>query len=157
MKIELWSIGKTKENYLKEGEAEYEKRLRHYLSFQQRVLAPPKIGSNSSGSDFKKAEANLILSYLSSDDYLILLDENGSLYTSESFADQIQKWMNRGLKRIIFLIGGAYGFDNLIYDRANAKVSLSKLTFTHQMVRLIFLEQLYRAMTILRNESYHNI
>jgi 23S rRNA (pseudouridine1915-N3)-methyltransferase len=156
MKFELWSIGKTKENYLSIGESEYEKRLKHYISFLQKVWPQAKLGSNATALDFKRAEAHLILSNLTADDFLVLLDEKGMLFTSVGLSEQVQKWMNRSMKKIVFLIGGAYGFDESIYERANAQLALSKLTFTHQMVRLVFLEQLYRTMTILSNESYHN-
>ena len=156
MKIAFWQIGKTKENYLKSGEEQYENRLKHYLSFESKVFPDIKNAGKLKPIDLKKAEAKMILGQIQNSDHLILLDENGKTYTSSEFASFNEKLFQSGSKRIIYLVGGAFGFDQSLYDRADRKVALSKMTFTHQMVRLFFLEQLYRAMTILKNEQYHN-
>jgi 23S rRNA (pseudouridine1915-N3)-methyltransferase len=156
MKVAFWQIGKTKENYLKSGEEQYENRLKHYLSFESKVFPDIKNASKLKPIDLKKAEAKMILGQIQNSDHLILLDENGKTYNSSEFASFNEKLFHTGSKRIIYLVGGAFGFDQSLYDRADRKVALSKMTFTHQMVRLFFLEQLYRAMTILKNEQYHN-
>ncbi|MEN0046617.1 MAG: 23S rRNA (pseudouridine(1915)-N(3))-methyltransferase RlmH [Bacteroidota bacterium] len=156
MKIELWLVGKTNFSYLKEGISIYEKRLGHYLSFEKKILPDVKIGKKANPEQIKQAEGKLILSKLNAGDALVLLDENGKQRSSEQFADFIQQQLHMSHKRIIFQIGGAYGFSEAVYERANFKISLSKMTFSHQMVRLIFLEQLYRAMTILKGEPYHH-
>jgi 23S rRNA (pseudouridine1915-N3)-methyltransferase len=156
MKVAFWQIGKTKENYLKSGEEQYENRLKHYLSFESKVFPDIKNAGKLKPIDLKKAEAKMILGQIQNSDHLILLDENGKTYNSSEFASFNEKLFHTGSKRIIYLVGGAFGFDQSLYDRADRKVALSKMTFTHQMVRLFFLEQLYRAMTILKNEQYHN-
>jgi len=156
MKIEIWGIGKTKSSYLIEGEREYEKRLKHYISVSQRIFDPIKGAAHLSPADVKKKEAELLLQAIKPEDHLILLDEAGQQMDSVAFADQLQSFMNQGHKRVVFIIGGAWGFDDSIKHKAAGLLSLSKMTFTHQMIRLIFLEQIYRAMTILRNEPYHN-
>ncbi|MEM8528813.1 MAG: 23S rRNA (pseudouridine(1915)-N(3))-methyltransferase RlmH [Bacteroidota bacterium] len=156
MKIELWLIGKTNFSYLREGTALYEKRLGHYLSFEKKVLPDAKIGKKATPEQIKQAEGKLILSKLNAGNALILLDENGKQRSSEQFAGFMQQQLQMSHKKIIFQIGGAYGFSTEVYQRANFKISLSKMTFSHQMVRLIFLEQLYRAMTILKGEPYHH-
>jgi len=156
MKIELWGIGKTKIDYLLRGEDEYEKRLKHYVTFQQKIFEHPKGWSKLAPTEIKKKEAQILLEHLKPEDYVLLLDEIGKQYTSLEFADQLQNYMNQGLKKVVFIVGGAFGFDDSLRQRAASAMSLSKLTFTHQMVRLFFLEQLYRAMTIIKNESYHN-
>lgn len=155
MKIEIWSIGKTKANYLKAGEDIYLKRLKNYCAVEMKLFKEPKVGK-SSAEQIKKAEAEIFFKQILPDDYIILLDEKGKQTDSSTFASQLQKWFNQGPRRIIFIIGGAWGFDESIMKRSNFELSLSKMTFTHQMVRLIFLEQLYRAFTILKNEPYHN-
>jgi len=156
MKIELWGIGKTKVDYLIQGEKDYEKRLKHYISFQQVIFEHPKGWNNLPAAEVKKREAQLLLDNIKDEDYVVLLDEKGKEMTSVEFSDQLQSFMNQGLKKVIFIVGGAFGFDDLIRKKAAAVFSLSKLTFTHQMIRLFFIEQLYRAMTIIKNESYHN-
>lgn len=156
MKIECWYIGKTSEAYLQEGCKIFETRVKRFLPFETSLIQNVKSTKNSKGDQIKKLEAQKILSKLNSDDYLILLDERGKEYSSRQLAEQLNKWMLLSQRRVIFLIGGAFGFDQSIYDRANAKLSLSKLTFSHQMIRLFFLEQLYRAMSILKNQPYHN-
>lgn len=156
MKVELWAIGKTNERYLEEGMALYEKRLKHYLPFQWAVLPDIKGAGHLSAQQLKVKEGENILSKLKEDDLLILLDERGRSFSSEGFATYLDKKLQQSQRRLVFLIGGAYGFSDTLYERANDQLSLSSMTFSHQMVRLFFMEQLYRAMTILRNEPYHN-
>lgn len=155
MKIELWAIGKTSESYLDAGMAIFEKRLKNYLPFTRTILPDAKIKTGDSNR-LKQEEGKMVLSKLTADDYLVLLDERGQAFTSV----ELSRWMERRLsashRRLVFLVGGAFGFSPEVYDRANEQITLSKMTFSHQMVRLFFLEQLYRAMTILRNEPYHN-
>jgi 23S rRNA (pseudouridine1915-N3)-methyltransferase len=155
MKVELWLIGKTDAAYLKDGIAVYAKRLQHYTAFDITVLPDVKI-TNLSPDNLKDKEGQFILQKIQNDDYLILLDERGALMTSLQFADFIEKKQLASIKRVVFLVGGAFGFSALVYQRANAQISLSKMTFSHQMIRLFFVEQLYRAFTILRGEKYHN-
>lgn len=155
MKIELWVIGKTQFDYLKEGVLLYEKRLKYYTGFE--IVTIPDIKNAPDNADTLKAkEGEAILSRLQKDDFLILLDEKGKQNTSVEFAHFLEKKQLSGTKRIIFQIGGAFGFSEAVYQRANDKMSLSKMTFSHQMVRLFFTEQLYRAFTILKGEKYHN-
>lgn len=156
MKVELWAIGKTNERYLEEGMALYEKRLKHYLPFQWMVIPDIKGAGSLSAQQVKAKEGESILSKLKEDDLLILLDERGRSLSSEGFAIYLDKKLQQSQRRLIFLIGGAYGFSDALYERAKDQLSLSSMTFSHQMVRLFFMEQLYRAMTILRNEPYHN-
>jgi 23S rRNA (pseudouridine1915-N3)-methyltransferase len=154
MKIEFRVVGKTNEDYLKEGISIYEKRLKHYVSFESFII--PDIKKKMSPDLLKQAEGEAILAPLEREDYLILLDENGKNYTSVEFSEFIARFMNNGTKKLVFQIGGAFGFSAPVYERAQAKLALSKMTFSHQMVRLFFVEQLYRAFSILRNEKYHN-
>jgi len=154
MKIEFWYIGKTNEKYLNQGIQIFEKRLKHYCKFSSVCIKDVKPGQNA--AETKQRECDLILSKLTSADYLILLDEIGEMYSSEKFAQQINKLQMQSSKKIVFLIAGAFGADGRLQDRADKLLSLSKMTFSHQMIRLFFLEQLYRAFTILRNEKYHN-
>jgi 23S rRNA (pseudouridine1915-N3)-methyltransferase len=156
MKVELWMIGKTAFSYLEDGMAIYEKRLKHYLPLSLEVVPDIKNAKNLSPQELKEKEGAIILKKLKNDDLLIILDEKGKEYSSISFSTFIEKQLSAPKKRLIFLIGGAYGFSSEIYQRANMKISLSKMTFSHQMIRLFFLEQLYRAMTILKGEPYHN-
>ncbi len=156
MKIELWTIGKTHKGYLKEGIKEYEKRLKRYLPFRMEVVPDVKNAGKWSAEQLKEKEGQLVLGKLKPDDVLILLDERGKEYTSESFAAEMEKLLSQSHRRVIFLIGGAYGFSENVYEKSHKKLALSKMTFSHQMIRLFFLEQLYRAMTILKNEPYHN-
>jgi len=154
MKIEFWYIGKTNEKYLDQGIKIFEKRLKHYCKFTSFCIKDVKPGKTA--KETKQREADLILPKISNSDYFVLLDEIGEMYTSEKFAEQINKWQMQGSRRIIFLVAGAFGADQKLKDRADKLLSLSKMTFSHQMIRLFFLEQLYRAFTILRNEKYHN-
>jgi 23S rRNA (pseudouridine1915-N3)-methyltransferase len=156
MKAEFVYIGKTADKYLEEGMAIFEKRLRHYLNLEIVLLPDIKQGGKLPSEQLKIKEGEGILSRLKSDDCLILLDERGKQYSSEQFASTMEQWFQLPYKRLVFQVGGAFGFSDAVYERANFKISLSSMTFSHQMVRLFFLEQLYRAMTILRNEQYHN-
>lgn len=156
MKTELWLTGKTIFPYLEEGVGIYEKRLGYYLSFQSVVLPEVKNGGSLPPEQLKRKEAEVVLSRLKNEDFLVLLDERGKQFTSLEFATFLEQKLQQSHKRLIFLVGGAWGFSDEIHQRAAFKLSLSKMTFSHQMVRLFFLEQLYRAMTILRGESYHN-
>jgi 23S rRNA (pseudouridine1915-N3)-methyltransferase len=156
MKIELWYIGKTSFAYLKEGEDLYEKRIKRYLPFQKYMIPDIKNAKNMAAKQLKEKEGNAVLDKLKSDDCLILLDENGKHYTSVEFSRFLENKMQSSHKRLIFLIGGAYGFSESLYKRANFKISLSKMTFSHQMIRIFALEQVYRALTIMKNEPYHN-
>ena len=145
MKIKLIAIGKTDDAYLKEGIEKFLQRLKHYVSFEMLVINDVKVGNKTSKEVQKTAEGDLILSKLAPNDFLVLLDENGKEFNSVGFAQYMQKRMNTGLD-IVFVIGGPFGFSNRIYERANAKIALSQLTFSHQMVRLFFIEQIYRAL-----------
>ena len=156
MKITLLAIGKTDNGNLQHLIEDYEKRLSHYVSFQLEMIPDIKNAKNLSEAQQKQAEGSEILKRLQAGDRLVLLDEKGKMLTSEGFAQFLQKKMNSGLKNLVFVIGGPYGFSEEIYNRAQGKVSLSNMTFSHQMVRLFFIEQLYRGFTILRNEPYHH-
>lgn len=156
MKVELWSIGKTAFSYLEEGMAVYEKRLPHYLPFATAILPDIKNAGSLNPDQLKQKEGELVISRLKKEDLLVLLDERGKQLTSVEFSSFMEQKLQLGSRRLVFLVGGAFGFSEAIYQRADHKLSLSKMTFSHQMVRLFFLEQLYRAMTILRGESYHN-
>ena len=156
MKIKLIVVGKTNAKYLLEGEKEYEKRLKHYTKFEEIIIPDVKQAGKRSENELKKKEGQLILGKLESSDHVILLDNKGKSYSSIEFANLLQQKMNSGLKSLVFVVGGAFGFSYEIYQRANSKLSLSKMTFSHQMVRLIFKEQLYRGFSILRGEKYHH-
>jgi 23S rRNA (pseudouridine1915-N3)-methyltransferase len=156
MKVELWSIGKTAFSYLEEGMAVYEKRLPHYLPFATAILPDIKNAGSLNPDQLKQKEGELVISRLKKEDLLVLLDERGKQLTSVEFSSFMEQKLQLGSRRLVFLVGGAFGFSEAIYQRSDHKLSLSKMTFSHQMVRLFFLEQLYRAMTILRGESYHN-
>lgn len=156
MNIKLIAVGKTDNPALQQLISTYEKRLSYYINFELQLLPDIKNSKSLSEEQQKIKEGELILSYVEPSHHLILLDERGKEYTSIAFADELQKKMNTGIKQLTFVIGGPYGFSQAMYERANSKLSLSKLTFSHQMIRLFFLEQLYRAFTILRNEPYHH-
>jgi len=155
MKIELWAIGKTSEPYLETGLDIFEKRLKNYLPFSWTVLQDVKV-KTTDAAILKKEEGKIILAKLKPEDHLVLLDENGRQYTSVELSNWMERRLSDSRKRLVFLIGGAFGFAPEVYARANEQLSLSKMTFSHQMVRLFLMEQLYRSMTILRNEPYHN-
>ena len=156
MKITLILNGKTEDDFIIKGFAAYEQRLKHYISFETIVIPALKNTKAMSILQQKQKEGDLILKSIQSSDRLILLDENGKEYNSVGFSEFIQQQMNSGIKNLVFVVGGPYGFSEEIYKRANGKISLSKMTFSHQMVRLFFIEQAYRAMTILKNEPYHH-
>ena len=157
MVIELIVVGKTVGAWLESGIREYTGRLDHYVRFSVTVIPELKNAKNMREEQIKATEGELILGKTAPGDYLVLLDENGKLPEgSVAFADWLQGIMNRGTRKLVFVIGGAYGFSAAVYGRANEKISLSRMTFSHQMVRLIFAEQLYRAFTILGGEPYHH-
>ena len=156
MNIKLIAVGKTDNPALQQLISTYEKRLSYYINFDLQLLPDIKNNKSLSEEQQKIKEGELILSYVEPSHHLILLDERGKEYTSIAFADELQKKMNTGIKQLTFVIGGPYGFSQAVYQRSNSKLSLSKLTFSHQMIRLFFVEQLYRAFTILRNEPYHH-
>ncbi|WP_276089841.1 23S rRNA (pseudouridine(1915)-N(3))-methyltransferase RlmH [Pedobacter sp. JY14-1] len=156
MKITLLVTGKTEEKYLTEGIEKYLSRLKHYIGFSMTVIPELKNTKHLSEAQQKSREAELILKQLSNSDTVILLDEKGKKYTSMQFANYLNKQMIGSVQQLVFVIGGPYGFDETIYKRANGSLSLSDMTFSHQMVRLFFAEQLYRAFSILRGEPYHH-
>lgn len=156
MKIRVICIGKTGKSFLVDGEQEYLNRLKHYNKVEKVELADLKNAKKLSTDQIKIEEGKLMLQQLESGDQVYLLDENGQQMHSVGFADFLQKRFNQGGKNLVFIIGGAYGFSEELYARCNGKISLSRMTFSHQMVRMIFFEQLYRAMTILRDEPYHH-
>ena len=155
MKIKLFVIGKTKNRYLIEGEKDYEKRLKYYCDFTETILLEVKNASKVSKNELLKKEGKLILKKLNPNDDIILLDENGESFSSVAFSQFLGKMLSSA-KTLVFIAGGAFGFSNEVYSRCNFKLSLSKMTFSHQMVRLIFKEQLYRAFTIHKREKYHH-
>jgi len=156
MKLHCWSIGKPHESYVAEGIELFTKRIRHYYPIEWSILPVPKHTAMLSEADLKKKEGQLVLEWLEPDDHLVALDERGRSMTSEKLATFIQQRANESTKRLIFLIGGAYGLDEVVLKRANFQWSLSDLVFPHQLVRLILSEQLYRACTIIRGEKYHH-
>jgi 23S rRNA (pseudouridine1915-N3)-methyltransferase len=156
MKITLLTIGKTEEDYLKKGIEQYLKRLKHYIPFEIHDIAALKKTAGMAPDVVKQKEAELFDKHLEKADCIILLDERGSEFSSKGFSDFLQKRMNTGIREMVFMVGGAWGFAETLHQKADFKISLSKMTFSHQMVRLFFVEQLYRAFTILKGESYHN-
>lgn len=156
MNIKLIAIGKTDNKSLQTLIDDYTKRLSFYIKFDLEIIPDIKNVKNLSESQQKEKEGELILSKITPTDQLILLDENGKTFSSVGFSTELQKKMNSGVKTLVFVIGGPYGFSDTVYAKANGKISLSLMTFSHQMVRLFFIEQLYRGFTILRNEPYHH-
>jgi 23S rRNA (pseudouridine1915-N3)-methyltransferase len=156
MKITLLVVGKTNHSSLIQLQDEYQNRLKHYIGFDMLTIPELKNTKSLSETEQKEKEGELILKQLETSDELILLDEKGKQYTSLEFSTLISKKMLSSQKRIVFVVGGPYGFSSKIYNRANGLISLSKMTFSHQMIRVIFLEQLYRAFTILKGEPYHH-
>lgn len=156
MKITMLTVGKTDNNYLNDGIRIYIERLSHYIKFDVLEIQLPKNLKKLNVDQLKDAEGKLLLRYFEDADMVILLDENGKSYSSEEFAVWLQKQMNAGIRHLMFVVGGAFGFSPEVYSSAKGKLSLSAMTFSHQMIRLFFTEQLYRAFTILRNEPYHN-
>ena len=153
MNVKLITVGKTSASYLREGELEYQSRLRHYMNFERVDLNDLKVSNKTSPYEVKKKEAEMILKQLKPTYRVVLLDEKGKDYTSLEFSKWFEKQTLSGVKNLVFVIGGAFGFDKYIYERANDQIRLSSLTFSHQMVRLFFLEQLYRSGTILKREN----
>ncbi|MCE5177592.1 MAG: 23S rRNA (pseudouridine(1915)-N(3))-methyltransferase RlmH [Porphyromonadaceae bacterium] len=156
MKIILLSVGKTDNKQFAQLLDEYRKRVNFYIPFETQIVPDIKNRKNISEKEQKTLEGNLLFKSLLSTDYVVLLDDKGKQFSSVEFAGYLEKKSHTVPKRLVFMIGGPYGFSQEIYDAANEKISLSKMTYTHQMVRLIFTEQLYRAMTILHNEPYHH-
>jgi 23S rRNA (pseudouridine1915-N3)-methyltransferase len=156
MNIKLIVVGKTNQSYVEEGVKEYFSRLKHYISFEIIVVPDVKGAKNLSSYNLKDKEAENIIKYLNNQDTVVLLDEHGQEFRSKEFAQYLQKKMNQGTKTLVFVVGGAFGFSDKMYSLTSEKISISKMTFSHQMIRLLFTEQLYRAFTILHNEPYHN-
>jgi 23S rRNA (pseudouridine1915-N3)-methyltransferase len=156
MKIQFWAIGKNNEPYVKTGVEDFTRRISNYFRVEWNIIPVPKNAGMMSEMDLKKKEGELILGWLEKEDYLVALDERGKSFTSEKLAGFIQARANESTKKLVFVIGGAFGLDEAILKRANHKWSLSELTFPHQLVRLILAEQVYRACTILKNEKYHH-
>lgn len=156
MKIRLLVVGKTKEKEIQSGINEYLKRLTRYTNFQMEIIPDAKVSKKMSSGEVKNLEGKEILKRLDKD-VLILLDEKGKEFTSLGFAKWIENQQMNSTKQLTFLIGGAYGFSEEVYQRATSEIALSKMTFTHQMIRLIFIEQLYRAFTIIKGEKYHHV
>lgn len=156
MKIELFVVGKTNHNYLSPGIEDYLKRINRYIQFSIRCISDAKNTKNLSQQQQKNEEGQNILVAIDNSDYVVLLDEHGKEYKSIEFASLIDKKMQTVAKRLVFVVGGPYGFSEDVYKRANEKISLSKMTFPHDLIRLIFVEQLYRAFSILNHEPYHH-
>lgn len=156
MTIKLLAIGKTDSLELKKLIGIYEKRLNHYIKFSLELVPDVKKTKNLSEEQQRVKEGELLLKQLTTTDILVLLDENGKQFNSVAFSSYLQKKMNSGIKQLVFVIGGPYGFSDAMYQMAAGKISLSQMTFSHQMVRLFMVEQLYRAFTILKNEPYHH-
>lgn len=156
MKIYLWSVGKNNEPYVNAGIEEFTQRISKYFPVEWKIIPAPKNAASLSEIDLKKKEAEIILSGISKDDHLVVLDERGKQFSSETLATYLQSKANDSTRNLIFLIGGAFGVDESVLKRADHKWSLSQLVFPHQLVRLILAEQIYRACTINRNEKYHH-
>jgi len=156
MNIRLIAIGKTDSAALQSLIDDYSRRLSYYIKFDLEIIPDLKNSKNLSQILQKEKEGELILSKVTATDQLILLDENGKMFSSVAFSEDLQKKMNSGIKTLVFVIGGPYGFSENVYQKAHSKISLSPMTFSHQMVRLFFIEQLYRGFTILKNEPYHH-
>ena len=156
MNIRLLAIGKTDNKQLQSLIDEYSKRLSFYIKFELEIIPDIKNVKNLSEQLQKEKEGELILAKITPTDQLILLDKNGKTFSSVEFSEELQKKMNSGVKTLVFVIGGPYGFSEAVYAKAQGKISLSPMTFSHQMVRLFFIEQLYRGFTILKNEPYHH-
>jgi 23S rRNA (pseudouridine1915-N3)-methyltransferase len=156
MKITVLLMAKTEEGWIKQAQDQYLSRLKHYATVELHEILPPKNAGKLPEAKQKELEGELILKKLQPADRLILLDERGKQYTSEAFAGWINQQQNSGVKNLVFAVGGAFGFSSEVYDRADMQISLSAMTFSHQMIRVFFVEQIYRAFTILRNEPYHH-
>lgn len=156
MKLQFWSVGKAHEDYIRSGVEDFTRRISRYYKVEWNLLPVPKNAGMMSEMDLKKKEGDMILDWLEKDDYLVALDERGKQLSSEGLAEFLQTRANESVKRVVFLIGGAFGLDEAVLKRADLKWSLSALTFPHQLVRLILSEQVYRACTIQKNEKYHH-
>ena len=156
MNIKLIVVGKTEEKYLKEGIDIFEKRLKFYIPYEMIIIPSLKDTKNLSPQMVKEREGELIIKQVSKADKVVLFDEMGEEFRSIEYANFLQKNMNAGIKTMCFVVGGAFGFSDEVYKIANLKIAMSKMTFSHQMIRLLIVEQLYRAFTILKNEPYHN-
>lgn len=156
MKIKLLVVGKTTDEYIQAGMDNYIKRIKRYIGFDIEIIPALKNTKNLSINQIKEKEGELITGKLQSGELLILLDEKGKQMNSIDFSKMIQQQMLQGFKNVVFVIGGAYGFSQNVYQKASSKLSISQMTFSHQIIRLIFLEQLYRAFTIINNEPYHH-
>ncbi|NOR87890.1 MAG: 23S rRNA (pseudouridine(1915)-N(3))-methyltransferase RlmH [Bacteroidales bacterium] len=157
MKIKLIFVGKTTDEAVDLGMQKYIKRLRRYTNLDIEVIPALKNTKKMNESEIKNKEGELILGKISNSDFLVLLDEKGKEYTSVSFSEFIDRKIMQGVKNLVFVVGGAYGFSELVYQKAQQKISLSQMTFSHQIIRLIFMEQLYRSFTIMKNEPYHHV
>lgn len=156
MKLLLIAVGRTTKPIVRQGVDEYLGRLRHYLQVEEKIIPDVKHSASLTAARQKELEGTAILEAVTPTDCVVLLDENGREMTSREFAAYIERHMVSGIKRLVFVVGGPYGFSPEVYARANAKLSLSRMTFNHEMVRMFFVEQLYRAQTILHNEPYHH-
>lgn len=156
MKISLIYIGKTNQNFVKDGCALFFKRIKRYVNFEEIQINDVKNAGKLKPNQLKIKESELFLNKIEPTDYVVLLDEKGKSFTSVKFADWIEKNMVQGVTSLVFVIGGAFGFSDEMYQRANMKLQLSSMTFSHQIIRVIFAEQLYRAFTIIKGEPYHN-
>lgn len=156
MKISVYYIGRNEDNNLQKANVIFEKRIQHYVPFKMMSLGKPRISGIQPAIKHKDSEGRLILKGLSRNDMPVLLDIKGRQMSSEAFSEFIQQFMNRGIRHLVFIIGGSYGFSDAVYKAVPDMVSLSQMTLSHQLARLVFLEQLYRAMTILHGESYHH-
>lgn len=156
MKISFLTVGKTTFPFVKEGMDIFIKRIKHYTSFEYIEIPELKNTSSLSKEQIKEKEGDLILKHLRNTDKVILLDERGRSFTSIEWSKEIGREIISGTKSLVFIVGGAYGFSQSVYDRADGKLSLSSMTFSHQIIRLFFIEQLYRAFTIIKGEPYHN-
>ena len=156
MKLKLLAVGKTNQDFVQKGIDEFAGRIKHYLPFELEILPDIKNTRNLNQLQIKEKEGEIILKHIRSEDYVVLLDEKGKEFTSVQFAGYIEKKTHTVSKQLVFVIGGAYGFSEAVYQTAQEKIALSKMTFSHQLIRLIFIEQVYRAMTILSNEPYHH-
>jgi len=156
LKVKLTVVGKTNQSFVQQGLDEFCNRLSHYFPFELEIIPDIKNAKNLSIEQLKAKEGEQILQSFQPGDSIVLLDERGKEFTSVTFAEYIEKKAHTGAKRLVFIIGGAYGFSSAVYEAAHEKIALSKMTFPHQLIRLIFIEQLYRAMTILHHEPYHH-
>ena len=156
MKISLILVGKTDDTFIKQAVDIYSKRLSHYIQLNVHVISEIKNSGKLAESELKEREGELVLKQVQPADFVLLLDDKGKQFTSVEYATYLQRLMNAGTKNLVVVVGGAFGFSEKVYKRANAQLSLSKMTFTHQLVRVFFLEQTYRALTILKGESYHH-